>query len=128
MEKIIIQVLILFIFWVTINAILKKLLNKSIDNSKTEEIRLSLQQLASGALSYRKTVMFDIIILLYWIAIVYYIVMAFISGILIITSLNNEMYYEGNKPIINELWLLFWAKLLNEISDIIMIFTLWALV
>ena len=79
--------------------------------------------------------MFDIIVLiiltlfnikfLIWLAIIYYIIIGIFEGILLIiafvTGLDNDL---KNKKIDKDLWIIFIAKFLNEISSIIMIFTL----
>ena len=132
MEKIIVQVLLLLIFWLIINTILKTLLNRS-QNNNNYEINSIYSELSISVLKYRKNIMYDLIILLisffinnfilFWVAIVYYGVMAIIEVILIIISLTTELNNPGNEIIKQELLLVFWAKLFDEISNVIMICT-----
>lgn len=138
MSNIIIQALILFIFWIIVNEILKNLLNKCQNNDQEYEIKIAIADLSLATLSYRKTIMFDIIVLfilcffdvefLFIVAIIYYVVIAITGGILIVNALTTELNLPSNKVIIKELWCVFLAKVLNEISDIIMIITFWSFV
>ena len=133
MEKILIQILLLFIFWLIVNTILKTLLGKYQDDNTPYEIKNILVEASKTVLNYRKAIMFDLITLLvlfifnvkvlYWIAIIYNIIIAIIEALLIVVSFTTELNHEGNEIIKNELWLVFWSKLFNEISSIILIYT-----
>ncbi len=138
MEKIIIQILLLIILWLIVNTILKTLLNRSQNYNNSYEINSIYSELSISVLKYRKTIMYDLIFLLilffinnsifFWGAIIYYVIMAIIEAILIVISLTTELNNPCNKIIIKELWLVFWSKLFDEISNIIMIFAFLTLI
>ena len=115
MEIIITSIIILFIFWYICNNILEKALEQY---NELNEYTIAL-------VKYRKTIMFDIIAFLLWIGIVYYIIISILEGILLVISLITGLDEDiKTKQIDKDLWLIFTSKLLNEISSIIMIFTL----
>ena len=128
----ILSIIILFIFWIIVNYILKQAINR---HKIVIEIIRELDEYTASILNYRKSIMFDIIVLiiltlfnikfLIWLAIIYYIIIGIFEGILLIiafvTGLDNDL---KNKKIDKDLWIIFIAKFLNEISSIIMIFTL----
>ncbi len=125
MEIIITSIIILFIFWYICNNILEKALEQY---NELNEYTIAL-------VKYRKTIMFDIIALIFffifdinfllWIGIVYYIIISILEGILLVISLITGLDEDiKTKQIDKDLWLIFTSKLLNEISSIIMIFTL----
>ena len=132
MEKIIFTIIILFIFWLIVNYILKQTINR---HKIVIEIIGELDEYTASILNYRKSIMFDIIVLiiltlfnikfLIWPAIIYYIIIGILEGILLIiafiSGLDNDL---KNKKLDKDLWTIFIAKFLNEISTIIMIFTL----
>ena len=119
-------VVILFIFWLICNYITDNLLKK---NS---------QDLAIGAVRYRKTIMFDIAVciilfilnfdFLLWIGISYYIIITILEGIFLTISVISGLDEDiKNKQFDIDLWKVTFAKFLNEISSIVMIFFLFSL-
>lgn len=123
MELFILMIIILFIFWLICNYILKRFLVRYQD----------LNDYTVSALKYRRTIMFDILALIFififnfkfikWIAIAYYIIIAILEGILLIiafiTGIDNDI---KNRQIDTDLWVLLLSKFLNEVSNLIMIF------
>ena len=125
MGKHILAIIVLFIFWIINNSILKEILEKYQD----------MNDFTFSILNYRKTIMFDIIVLIFfiifnvnfliWIAIAYYVIIGILEGILLVISFFTSLDADiKNKNIDTDLWSIFIAKLLNEISTIIMIFIL----
>lgn len=119
-------IVILFIFGLICNYITVNLLNEN------------LQDLAIGAVKYRKTIMFDIAVcmvlfiftfkFLLWIGIVYYIIIAILEGILLIISVVTGLDEDiKNKQFDTDLWKVTLTKFLNEVSSIIVIFFLFSL-
>ena len=128
MEQIIFVIIILFILWIICNSILKNLLNKCRE----------FNEMINAALNYRKSIMFDILVLLCvfifdvniirYIAIIYYIVIALFEGILIIISCVSGIKDDvTNNCIDKDLWILLFSKVLNELASIIMIIELLSL-
>lgn len=126
MDKLI-YVGIFFIFWLICNVIVRKTLYDNMSD-----------KLVVVATKYRKTIMFDIIVIfifiifnfnfLLWLGIAYYIIVAILEGILLIISIfTNLDYYIKEKIFETNMWLLVLAKLLNEIATIMMIFALFSL-
>lgn len=120
-------IIILFlVFWLICNYITNNLL------------KANLNELAVGAVKYRKTIMFDIFAItffflldfnfLLWIGICYYIMISILEGILlmisIITGLDDDI---KNKHFDTDLWKVVLAKLLNEVSSIVSIIFLFSL-
>lgn len=135
-------ILFLIAFWAICNMILKTILKKT----------NMLDEFSKHALNNRKNIAFDIIILLVlaflnlkifnWIAIVYFIIMFIVCGVLLLTSIFHEIPY--NKKIIKQsdipgcgeeiqreilrykkiynilLWLVF-SNFINELSNILMV-------
>ena len=123
--RMIICILIFFIFWIICNCIVKRMLQ---DGSLSEEFIIS-------AVKYRKTIMFDIIALIFfiifnvnfllWLGIIYYVIISILEGIMLVISvITNLDYYLKEKMFEKELWYLVLAKTLNEITSISMIFIL----
>ena len=128
MMEFIISIVLLFILWLICNYILKILLNKY----------LELNDYTIAALEYRKTIMFDIFVLIFififnfkiirYIAVLYYVIIVLIEGILIIIATVSGLEDDiKNKKIEKNLWLLLSSKFLNEIASIIMILALFNL-
>lgn len=128
MELFILMIIVLFIFWLICNYILKKLLAKYQD----------LNDYTISILKGRKILMFDIIVLIFlfifnfsfikWIAIAYYIIIAIIEGIFLIMEFITGIDYDiKNKQIDTDLWLLFLSNLLTELANLIMIFMLFTI-
>lgn len=126
MDKLI-YVGIFFIFWLICNVIVRKTLYDNMSD-----------KLVVVATKYRKTIMFDIIVIfifiifnfnfLLWLGIAYYIIIAILEGILLIISIfTNLDYYIKEKIFETNMWLLVLTKLLNEIATIMMIFALFSL-
>lgn len=123
--RMIVYILIFFIFWIICNYIIEKM---SRDGSLSEEFIIS-------AVKYRKTIMFDIIALLFfiifdinfllWLGIIYYVIIAILEGIMLVISvITNLDYYMKEKIFEKEMWLIVLAKTLNEIVSVSMIFIL----
>lgn len=123
--EIIIYILIVFIFWIICNFIVREILNI---NPLAEEFIIS-------AVKYRKTIMFDIIALIFfiifdvnfliWLGIIYYVIISILEGIMLVISIiTNLDYYLKEKIFEKELWLLVLEKTLSEIVSISMIFIL----
>lgn len=126
MEKILL-IILFFIFWCICNYIVKIFLN----NNLTDDFVLS-------AVKYRKTLMFNILALIFftlfninfliWIGIIYYIIVSILEGIILIISIiTNLDYYIKEKVFETHMWLLILVKMLNEITHIIMLITLFSM-
>lgn len=126
MEKFLLIILFL-IFWCICNYIVKKFLDYNIQ----EEFMVS-------AVKYRKTIMFNILALIFlifmdidfltWIGIVYYIIISILEGIMLaISIITNLDYYIKEKIFETHMWLLVLVKTLNEIVSIFILFELFSL-
>lgn len=124
----IIVLIILFVSWCVCNYVVILFVNKY---GEQNELTLS-------AWKYRKTMMFDILSLIFlfifhvnfliWIAIIYYILISIIEGILIIIGLTTGIEEDiKNKKLDEDLWSLMVTKILNEIASILMIITLFGI-
>lgn len=125
MQQIIFSIILLLIFWLITNYIFNKY--------KT------LNDFSITILKSRKTIMFNMIVLVFfilfnikilvWIAIIYYIIIGILSGILLIISFITGLDENiKNKNIDTDFWNMCIVNFLNEFSNIIMIFTLISLV
>lgn len=123
----IIYVIIIFIFWVICNTIVRKLLLEN-----------AYQEIIISAIKYRKTLIFDIIAIIIftfldmtfftWIGIIYYILISIIEGSLLIISLiTNLDFYFKEHIFEKEMWLLVLSKLLNEIASVMAVISLFSL-
>lgn len=122
MEIIVVTFILLFIFWLICNFILKEFLNKY----------QCLNELVEASLKCRKNIMFDIFALAFlvifdlnffiWLGIIYYGIMTIIEGILLvialITGIDDDL---KNKRLNKDLWLMFFANLLSEFSSILIL-------
>lgn len=126
MEKFLLIILFL-IFWCICNYIVKKFL----DDNMQEEFVVS-------AVKYRKTIMFNILALIFlifmdidfltWIGIIYYVIISILEGIMLVISIiTNLDYYIKEKIFETHMWLLVLVKTLNEIVSIFMLFELFSL-
>lgn len=126
MEKILL-IILFFIFWCICNYIVKIFLN----NNLADDFVLS-------AVKYRKTLMFNILALIFfmlfdmkfliWIGIIYYIIVSILEGIMLVISvITNLDYYIKEKVFETHMWLLVLAKMLNEIAHITMAITLFSI-
>ena len=126
--EIIIPIVALLLLWCICNAIVSNMLKKYGE----------LNDYISSLLQYRKTIMFDILSLIFlvifniklflWIAIIYTIIMIIFEGILIIIALITGIDDDiKTKQVDKDLWLIFTCKFLNEIASIIMLFTIFSL-
>lgn len=126
MEKILL-IILFFIFWFIWNYTVKIFLS----NNLTDDFVLS-------AIKYRKTLMFNILTLIFfmlfdinfltWIGIVYYIIISILEGVMLVISvITNLDYYIKKKEFETHMWLLVLAKTLNEITHIIMTITLFSM-
>lgn len=122
METIFLTFIVLFIFWILCNIILKSFLNKY----------QTLEELGLAVLKCRKNIMFDIISLAFfvffdlnfftWIGIIYYGIMIIIEGILLVIALITGIDEDlKNKTLNKDLWLILLANSLNEISSILIL-------
>ena len=128
MEKIILPIIILFILWLINNTILRTALKKYQE----------LNDYTTPLLKNRKTIMFDIILLIFfivfdinfllWIGIIYFIIISIVLGLLLIISLITGIDSDlKNRTVDKDVWTMFFSNCLNVISSIIMIFTLLSL-
>ena len=126
MEKVLLIVLF-FIFWCICNYIVKYFLNNNAEDS-----------FVISAVRYRKTIMFSILALVFfiffdinfltWIGIIYYIIISILEGIMLVISvITNLDYYIKERIFETKMWLLVLAKTLNEVSSILMTVTLFSL-
>lgn len=122
MELKILTFIILFIFWILCNIILKYFLNKY----------NTLDELGLAVLKRRKNIIFDIFSLVFfvifdlnfftWLGIIYYGIMAIIEGILLVIALITGIDKDlKNKTLNKDLWLILLANLLSEISSILIL-------
>ena len=123
----IIYVLIIFIFWLICNTIVRKLIKEN-----------SYQEVIISSVKYRKTLFFDIVAIviftflniafLNWIGIIYYILISIIEGIMLVIALvTNLDFYFKEHIFEKEMWLLVIVKFLNETASIIVDFSLFSL-
>ena len=123
--EMIVYILIFFIFWIICNCIVERM---SRDDSLSEEF-------ITSAIKYRNAIMFDIIVLIFfiifdvnfllWLGIIYYVIISILEGIMLVISIiTNLDYYLKERIFEKELWILVLAKTLNEIISVSMIFIL----
>ena len=123
----IIYVLIIFIFWLICNTIVRKLIKEN-----------SYQEVIISSVKYRKTLFFDIVAIviftflniafLTWIGIIYYILISIIEGIMLVIALvTNLDFYFKEHIFEKEMWLLVIVKFLNETASIIVALSLFSL-
>ena len=123
----IIYVLIIFIFWLICNTIVRKLIKEN-----------SYQEVIISSVKYRKTLFFDIVAIviftflniafLNWIGIIYYILISIIEGIMLVIALvTNLDFYFKEHIFEKEMWLLVIVKFLNETASIIVALSLFSL-
>ena len=97
-----------------------------------------LNEFVMSCVKYRKTIMFDIILMIVfyifninfitWIGIVYYIIISIAEGILTVIAFISGIDDDINgKKLDKEAWALFIPKMLNEISSVFMIFFLFSI-
>ena len=125
--NIFVTIILLFILWIICNGIVKILLNRYTD----------LNELVVASVKYRKTIMFDLIIVLFlyfldinflnYIAIVYYIIIIFVEGFLLVISVITGITEKTDKITNNSLWLLTVSKALNELAKILVLIKIIAL-
>ena len=126
MEKFLL-IILFFIFWCVCNYIVKYFFN----NNANDDFVMS-------AVKYRKTIMFFILALVFfiffninfltWIGIIYYIIISILEGIMLVISLiTNLDYYIKEKIFETKMWLLVLMKTLNEVSSILMVIILFSL-
>lgn len=127
--EMIVYILIFFIFWIICNCIVERM---SRDDSLSEEFIIS-------AIKYRNAIMFDIVVLIFfiifdvnfllWLGIIYYVIISILEGIMLVISIiTNLDYYLKERIFEKELWILVLAKTLNKIISVSMIFILSSLV
>ena len=123
--EMIVYILIFFIFWIICNCIVERM---SRDDSLSEEFIIS-------AIKYRNAIMFDIVVLIFfiifdvnfllWLGIIYYVIISILEGIMLVISIiTNLDYYLKERIFEKELWILVLAKTLNKIISVSMIFIL----
>ena len=123
----IIYVLIIFIFWLICNTIVRKLIKENL-----------YQEVIISSVKYRKTLFFDVVAIviftflnitfLTWIGIIYYILISIIEGIMLVIALvTNLDFYFKEHIFEKEMWLLVIAKFLNETASIIVTLSLFSL-
>ena len=123
----IIYVLIIFIFWLICNTIVRKLIKENL-----------YQEVIISSVKYRKTLFFDVVAIviftflnitfLTWIGIIYYILISIIEGIMLVIALvTNLDFYFKEHIFEKEMWLLVIVKFLNETASIIVALSLFSL-
>lgn len=123
----IIYVLIIFIFWLICNTIVRKLIKENL-----------YQEVIISSVKYRKTLFFDVVAIviftflniafLNWIGIIYYILISIIEGIMLVIALvTNLDFYFKEHIFEKEMWLLVIVKFLNETASIIVALSLFSL-
>lgn len=121
-KSVIVFIAILFCLWLICNFLLKKIIYQYNE----------VNDFVKSALTYRKTIMFDIFTLLFlyilninlfkYIAIVYYIVIILTETILITIAIVSGIKDKSRDSLANKsLWILTISKILNQIASVLML-------